>query len=310
MHPVTVEQSQQQILLKNAELQLTLRPDLGGRIDQLIDRKTGREWLWHPEHYDSSASRSLSLGASFDDNWTGGWDEIFPNDGAGKFQGRDLVDHGELWSQKWEVVDTSEVSVSLSYQCKTVPVLVEKMIELDETQAQVTLAYRIQNQSYETIPFLLKQHAAIAIDEGNEILLPHCTIEPVTLDFSKIIGQAQQTRFPKAFAASGEEVDLRHTPPRSSKLQEFYYCFNLSEGRCGIRHQQSQSSLIMEFVTAEFPYVWVFQSYGGWNDLYVLVMEPCTTMPYDMEIASRNGTTATLKPKEVQYLNLTIRLER
>ncbi|MGV0024833.1 hypothetical protein [Phormidesmis priestleyi] len=81
------------ITLENAEIKLIIRPDLGGRIDRFQDLKTGKDWLWHPSEYDDSDVRSLrdtrkgslSLGASFDENWTGGWDEIFPNDAAGEF---------------------------------------------------------------------------------------------------------------------------------------------------------------------------------------------------------------------------------
>ncbi|WP_414590018.1 hypothetical protein [Scytonema sp. PCC 10023] len=79
------------ITLLNSEIKLTIRPDLGGRIDQLQDLQTEHQWLWHPKGYDESQTRTLAFLSSFDDNWTGGWDEIFPNDAAGVFQGRHLV---------------------------------------------------------------------------------------------------------------------------------------------------------------------------------------------------------------------------
>jgi hypothetical protein len=82
----TVEQTHV-VTLENTEIRLTLRPDLGGRIDQLEDLQTGHSWLWHPSHYGPDTTRSLAVGASFDDHWTGGWDEVFPNDAAGEFQG-------------------------------------------------------------------------------------------------------------------------------------------------------------------------------------------------------------------------------
>lgn len=151
------------ITLKNSEIKLTVRPDLGGRIDQLQDLQTEHQWLWHPEGYDESQTRTLALGASFDDNWTGGWDEIFPNDAAGMFQGRHLVDHGELWSQAWQVVETSNKSVKMVRSCQTVPVRVEKIIRLDENKPEAKIEYLFQNESDETIPFLFKQHAAIAL---------------------------------------------------------------------------------------------------------------------------------------------------
>lgn len=306
----TIEQAGQGLTLTNSEIQINIRPDLGGRIDQLYDRQTQREWLWHPEHYDATQTRSLSLGASFDQAWTGGWDEIFPNDAAGPFQGRDLVDHGELWSQPWQIVEQSSHYITLAYRCQTVPVDVQKMIQLDASQPEVKITYHFRNRSSDTVPFLFKQHAAIAIEEGDEILLPDCWIESAVPEFSKWIGRAGKTRFPQAIAADGQSIDLRYTPPRSSNLQEFYYSSDLTIGQCGIRNGQSQSALLMTFDSADFPYVWVFQSYGGWNGHYVLVLEPCTTMPYDLDIAYRNGTIAQLHPQEQQTRQLTVRLQR
>jgi hypothetical protein len=298
------------LTLENFEIKLTIRPDLGGRIDQLEDCQTQRFWLWHPPHYTPTATRSLPIGDSFDGQWTGGWDEIFPNDVAGSFQGRNLVDHGELWSQQWDVLQCSPLSVTLGYQCQTVPVRVEKTIQLDPDRPHVTLTYWFQNQSEEQIPFLFKHHAAIAIEAGDEILLPDCWVEPAFPEFSKLIGQAGKTRFPRAIGVDGEAIDLSMIPPASTRLQEFYYSSDLSNGYCGIRHQGTQSCLLMTFDTADFPYVWMFQSYGGWRDYYVVVVEPCTTMPSDLEEAYRRHTIAILSPHEQQRRILTLQLQR
>jgi len=302
--------SNQALILENAEIKLMIRPDLGGRIDQLQDLQTGKKWLWHPEGYDEDKSRSLEVGASFDENWTGGWDEVFPNDAAGEFQGHHLVDHGELWSQSWEVTESTKLGVTMRYVCQTVPVTVTKNIRISATKPKAAIVYTFQNQTDETIPFLLKHHAAIAIEPGDEIVLPDCLIEPVTLDFSRIIGQQQQTRFPKALTAEGTEINIKQVPPRSSQLQEFFYSSNLAAGHCGIRSMKSKSALIMRFHTAEFPYVWMFQSFGGWRNHYVVVVEPCTTMPYDLKVACENGTVAYLKPQETQTRSLMVTLQR
>ncbi|WP_416669411.1 DUF4432 family protein [Egbenema bharatensis] len=308
---MALEATQAQVLtLENSQIKLTVRPDLGGRIDQLQDCQTGHSWLWHPSHYDPDATRSLSIGASFDEAWTGGWDEVFPNDAAGRFQGRDLVDHGELWSQRWEVLQCLPFRITLGYQCQTVPVRVEKLIQLDPGRPEVKLVYWFENQSEEPIPFLFKHHAAIAIEPGDEILLPDCWVEPAFMEFSQLIGQPGKTRFPEAIGAKGETVDLRTMPPPSSQLQEFYYSSDLASGYCGIRHQGTQSALLLTFDTDTFPYVWMFQSYGGWRDHYVVVVEPCTTMPADLEEACRQQTIAVLQPQERQCRQLTLQLRR
>lgn len=305
-----IERSEKIFILENEDIRLTIRPDSGGRIDQLQDIKTGHEWLWHPSEYNLTETRSISVGASFDEHWTGGWDEIFPNDIAGEFHGYHLVDHGELWSQKWQVMTTTAFSITLKYQCQTVPVAVEKTIQLKPTRPEAHILYQLHNQSDQVIPFVLKQHAAIAIEAGDEILLPDCWIEPAFLEFSKIIGQAGKTRFPNALAADGTEIQVQYIPAPSSKLQEFYYSSDLAVGQCGIRNHRSHSALLMQFDTTDFPFVWVFQSYGGWREQYVLVMEPATTMPADLEVACQQGTVAQLQPHSIQHRRLTFCLER
>lgn len=297
------------VTLENPVLKLMVRPDRGGRIDQLQDLSTGHEWLWHPPGYDPAQTGCLPLGSCFDDHWTGGWDEIFPNDCAEYFQGNALVDHGELWSQPWQVLQHSAGHLSLGLTCQTVPVRVEKTIQVHPEQPQATLQYRLQNLSEQTIPFLLKQHAAIAIAAGDEILLPDCDVEAAFLEFSRLIGQPGKTRFPKAIAHDGREIDLRSIPPAKSKLQEFYYCSDLAQGQCGIRSRRARSDFLLRFDTADFPYVWVFQSYGGWHDHYALVLEPATTMPYSLDLACRQRTVAILHPHETRRYSLTVELQ-
>lgn len=298
------------ITLSNSELNIVIRPDLGGRIDQIYDCKTQRNWLWHPAEYDASQTRSLDVGAAFDPHWTGGWDDIFPNDAAGEFAGHSLVDHGELWSQAWQVIETSPLQVKLRYRCQTVPVAVEKQIRLDADAPKAEITYQLQNQSDQPLPFLFKQHAAIAIATGDEIRLPDCWIEPVDLGFSKLIGKHEKTRFPEALAADGSKINLQKIPDASSRLQEFYYSWSHAVGECGIYNPQTQSTFLLQFESADFPYVWVFQSYGGWQDHYVVVLEPCTTMPYDLEIAARQGTIAQLQAHETQSRKITLTLQR
>jgi hypothetical protein len=75
-------------ILASDKVRVAVRPDLGGRIDSVIDLATGREWLWHPAWYNGER-RQLDVGAAFDANWSGGWDEIFPNDAGCEFRGGD-----------------------------------------------------------------------------------------------------------------------------------------------------------------------------------------------------------------------------
>lgn len=280
-----------QIIFSNDRMEVTVRPDLGGRIDRITDRQTGKDWLWHPAGY-GGERRKLDIGACFDDNWTGGWDDIFPSDAACQFRGLSLPDHGELWSQPWRVVALMQSAVVLSYACRTVPVTVEKTVAMAETGIDVR--YLFENHSSLTLPFLFKLHPALAIEPGDRILLPDCSIEPVDMGFSSIIGRPGKTPFPLALDKDGREVRIDRIPGPDAQQQEFVYARGLSEAWCGVSNARTQRSFVIRFEAEQMPYVWVFGSYGKWRGHYVLMPEPCTNVPYDLETAFKNGTCGVL----------------
>jgi galactose mutarotase-like enzyme len=294
------------IEFSNRFLKLQIAPEFGGRIDQISELATGKNWLWHPDDYDATLPRRLTPGASFDRHWTGGWDEIFPNDEACRFQSRDLVDHGELWSQAWRVVDSGPRHVKLAYLLETVPVVAEKLVRLLDDEPRIQVQYCFKNLSRESIPYLFKLHPALAIEEGDEIRLPSCEIEPVELGFSQLIGRASKTQFPFAFSADGTEVRLDRVRPRETELREFFYSSKLERGECGLHNRRTGSTLTFKFDTGQFPYVWAFQSYGGFHGHYVMMLEPCTTKPYNLEAALRAGSCPSLEPGETRELQVEV----
>src|SRR5688500_19902664 len=68
------------LVLENSRIRASVIPSLGGRVWELLDRARGRQWIWHREDVPLAAS---AAGASYDDVWAGGWEELFPNDAPG-----------------------------------------------------------------------------------------------------------------------------------------------------------------------------------------------------------------------------------
>jgi galactose mutarotase-like enzyme len=294
-------------ILGNGNVSIVVRPDLGGRIDQIVDVETGKEWLWHPAWYEGKP-RNLDIGASFDENWSGGWDDVFPNDAACRFQGFNLADHGELWSQSWDVKEATSSALSLHYTCRTVPVETEKQVDLLDKGIAVT--YRFRNVSDQPLPFLFKLHPALTIEPGDEIIMPRCQIEAVDTGFSTIIGRQGRTPFPKAYDKQGQEVLLNRVRPVESREREFFYSTDLSDGYCSLANSQTGKALHMRFDRRKIPYVWVFQSYGGWRNHYVLMLEPCTNVPYDLDLALKSGSCAIMEGRGQQEIRVEVTVEK
>src|SRR5258706_2720611 len=88
-------------VLDNAEIALAVVPELGAKIISLKNLRSGREWLWHPP-----GGVKLFKNLPRDDFSTSplvGVDECFPTIDPCSWQGRELPDHGEIWSVPWQV---------------------------------------------------------------------------------------------------------------------------------------------------------------------------------------------------------------
>ena len=65
------------LALEGDRLRLTLFPEAGAKILDLVHRPTGVNLLWRNPRV---PLRRTYPGAAFDDVWSGGWDELFPTD--------------------------------------------------------------------------------------------------------------------------------------------------------------------------------------------------------------------------------------
>lgn len=310
----------QKVRISNSALSLSVLPERGGRIEELIDRRTGRDWAWHPRGYLPTAEpRELPPGAGFDENWEGGWDDIFPNDAAADFQGFELVDHGELWSRPWQLIEHTDSGMQLSLLCRTVPVSVEKRITLEpyvpalsgQTAARIKLSYSIRNLSDRTLPFLFKLHPAIPVEPGDRILMPRAVLEPVEPSFSSIAGVPGPSEYPFVRNESGGKTRMDLVPSSWEKpQQEFLYSSGLHEPWCGVHNVRTSTTLRIDFNPEEIPFVWLFMSYGLWRGHTVVMPEPCTNKPWDLHSAMARGSCARLAPRETRELEFRVSLIR
>lgn len=294
------------LALHNDWLEIQVRPERGGRIDQIYDRRLQRDWLWHPPGYVALSDPPVAAGAGFDASWTGGFEEMFPNDGAGELPGRILPDHGELWSARWRVQQHTAHEIVLVHDCVTLPVTVEKQLRLRPDRAELEVSWSLLSRAAVRLPYMLKLHPALNIEAGDRIELPPCSVEPVDTGFSRLIGQPGLSQWPWGRGGDGSPVRLDLAHPVQSGLREFIYASNLSQGRCALRHAASGSCFELLFDRSDFPFVWVLASYGGFDGRQLLLLEPCTSKPWDLGEAMQRGTAAWLRPGEERHYRVRV----
>lgn len=295
-------------MLENARVRATIIPSLGGRVWELVDRVRDRQWIWHRHDVDLAASLP---GSDYDSVWAGGWEELFPNDARGEFEGRSLPDHGHWWTSAWTVIEATaggEAVVRLATTTSAPATLCVKEFRLAADSDTIHVSYRIESHETEPFHFLFKQHLPIALSPSCELALPGGRVTPVDPSFGTLLPGPEPFDWPVATGPDGRQVDLRRVPDRSSALREFVYVADLPESWCGADDLAQRASIRMQFDDGQVPFVWLFLSYGGWNGCYTAVLEPCTNMPKDLAAALQAGNCARLSPGGVFETRVSVTL--
>jgi galactose mutarotase-like enzyme len=270
------------IAIANRFLRLVVLPEAGAKIWQITYKPLEAPLLWnHPRILPARHC----FHARYDDVWSGGWDELFPNDEAGSLLGESLPDHGELWMGEWQAEpfqDQDAVGVALRFATQISNFLVEKTIRLRPHSSTFEIEYRFTNRNTEAYPFLWKLHPAFAVSPRHRIDFPQMTVvrEPV---FPGSLGAAP-LNFPWPHAPMGEtSLDLRQIPDISSRAVHFFYGTNIAEGWCGITNRANGLATALQFDPKVFSTCWLFASHGGWRNLNVAVLQPATGYPFEVQ---------------------------
>src|SRR5690348_5920266 len=138
--------------LSNSEVKLAIVPELGAKIISLKNVRTGREWMWHP-HGELKLFHNPP-GDDFSRSPLAGVDECLPTIAPCAWHGRELPDHGEVWSAEWDVDENAWKKGVLKTQIRLEisPFDFERTIELEGNT--IRLNYRLSNRSTAPEEFL------------------------------------------------------------------------------------------------------------------------------------------------------------
>lgn len=282
--------------LETDELRVTVFPEAGGKVLDLVDRRTGLNLLWQNPRVPLMRTHA---GAPFEDVWCGGWDELFPTDAPCTVDGNAIHDHGDLWIGSWEcaLVDQDGDSATLHLRrfSPSLPCLVEKWLTLAEGTPELRTRYRLTNLGPGPIAFVFSLHVPHALGPGSTLHLPasRIAVEP------PYVGRPPLGESACPWPGPGGEGDLSRLPGPESGLTEWLWTRDLAGGWCAVSHPGPGVGLALAFDPAVFPTVWLFGVYGGWRGHHFLLTEPATGPPGSLATAVESGTAATLAPGAV-----------
>lgn len=284
------------LVLENELLRVVILPQLGAKIWSIIDKRRDAELLWH---HPRVAPRAAPFGAAYDDWFSGGWDELFPNDAPAEIDGERYPDHGELWSLAWtwSLLEQSgnQVTVSLCHSGVVTATQYEKRITLRAGESLLHIDACIRNDGSQPLDFLWKLHPALRISSDSRIDLPAGRVE-IDPGFRARLGELESFTWPLATLANNSTIDMRRVPPQTAQSCDFYYAVELQDGWCALTDTAARAGFGLVFDKTIFNTVWVFGAYGGWRGLYTTILEPCTGYPYRLEEAIARGTARRIEP--------------
>ncbi|MEU8221424.1 DUF5107 domain-containing protein [Kribbella sp. NPDC048915] len=296
---------QRTVIVENSVIRVVVLPDLGGKVIGIVDKRADCELLWRN---DRVPVRPAAFGSSYDDQFLGGWDELYPNDMPEELAGEPVPDHGELWAVPWAWTTGSApgaVWLELTIRGAISGTAVVKRLTLG-TGSDLVVDYRITNSGRVDQPFLWKSHVAVALQP--DTVVDMAAGDVLVHEFGNPRARPAGGTFTWPWlAADGVRHDLRTLPDTTRRgVSEFLIATTLERGFCEVRHPAARTGLQLSWAVADLPSCWLFASYGGgWRGLDVLVLEPCTGYPLSVVEGIEAGTHQILAAGQTRSWRLT-----
>jgi galactose mutarotase-like enzyme len=264
-------------------MELTLVPDLGGKISSLRDARTGREWLWRHPRY---PYKKVPHGSSYIEHAdTGGWDECFPSVAACLYpsepwEGAAIQDHGELWSQDAEVEITEERGKLLlltRWQGVALPYTFTRLLTFTADSSLIRADYEVTNKADQPIHYVWSIHPLLAIEADMELRLPAWAQFNVAGSIpSGLVSSQKALAYP--FAAPGLNLPTLPDPSAARAIKLWSDPLPSDSGWAALIAADGQ--LQMRWDASLLPQVAVWMNFGAWSadgggPYFNLGLEPC-----------------------------------
>ena len=246
----------------------------------------------------------------------GGWQEMFPNAGAGcTVNGIPHPVHGEASMAPWEVLERSGgFGVTLRSHTHT-PLAVTRKMFLDPERPRLEMSEEIRNLSDDLeVPYAWGHHPAFAAPPGTRLELAGARFEvdPV-LDVPEAdLRPGFRGNWPWAEDRGGAPVDLGVMPDHPA--ERVVYLTGPAEARAHVLRPDTGDRLTMEWCAEAFPYAWLWINNGAarfpwFGRLRAMALEPVNVWPADgLAAAVERGRAPVLAGGESRRGWLTVSL--
>lgn len=279
------------VKLANDHLEVSLIPELGGKIFSLKRRDSRLEWLWTAEP--GSMIHTPDHRSDFSVTNLGGIDECLPIIKEQDYRGFHYSDHGQVWRWPALVQEVSEEHIITETVLTDIPLRFRRTIFLEGSK--IHFQYTLSNNGAQPLPFIWAFHPLLNIESGDRIEM-HPDPQPLHIDFLRNLPKCKQGAlfsWPKICP----HLDL--TNPLSDLLPR--YCAKLffkshAHNTATLIKGTSAERLAVSWSDKDCPYLGLWLSSGAWNGHTHLAFEP-TNYPSDSFLPD-DDSPPTINPSE------------
>jgi galactose mutarotase-like enzyme len=311
------------VRLENPSLTVTLLPEAGGKIAELRDRRTGRNWLWENPHLPvRRAIYPADYGRELD---SGGWDEILFSTDPCEVELPDgrrcaVPDHGELVGQPWKLL-AAEADASRHAVCDLAATGREfacdwrRVVTLDAERPSLTLRYALTNSGDTAWPWLWGAHPLIAVERGMRIELASGQSFRVTqTTLPRAEPSNAELRWPRLPLRDGGEFDLGASfedAPEPRRFAAKLFAASASPGEIRLCSADAAERLTFRYDESEIPWVGLWINAEAWSGCgsppYLnLGVEPSTSPCDSLTAALAEGRADWLEPGQTRTWSLRV----
>jgi hypothetical protein len=284
------------IVLENSRIQAEFIPECGGKMASLINRETGYEYLLQGTE---ELYQDQPFEGRFVDGECSGYDDMFPTIDICHYQnqpwkGVTMADHGEVWSIPWKY-SNYEDTLNMWVSGIRFPYTLEKSVSF-VSENTLRLDYTLTNLSAFNFDFLWADHLMINVEAGTQVKVPDDCIQAVSVLTNREGKFGDIINWPYFIDKDGNSY--RGDLIRSKKalgFEKYYFNNRLTDGWCELNYPGNKNSLKISFPVRTVPYLGILMNEGGWNNLYHIIIEPCTVCYDRPDVAKKYKQVSTLE---------------
>ena len=294
----------ERITLSSDSVEIQVLPALGAKITSLLHRPTGRQWMWTARA--NPRYRPVPTGALFDQGTLVGADECLPTIEPCRWRGLELTDHGEVWTEAWELdeIETDRGRIATTVRTPISPLRFSRVLSLDRNVIRFDYALT----SEEPFEYIWAFHPLMTIEAGDRIeLSPTCqqVCTELCLGGCPLGVRGDRWQWPNPQPA----IDLSRYdlggPDRAVKL----YTEPVSDGQAAIHNADSGARIQFAFDASQINTLGIWINRGGWNGYHHVALEPASGAPDALDAAVKQWHRfGQLRPRQTRRWSFTIQL--